>query len=86
MSQPTATDQPSVRDRVQAVVDWLRPIIQADGGDVELVNISTDGVVQVRLRGACVGCPSSSLTLRQGLERNIKLKVPEVRQVLAVED
>jgi Fe-S cluster biogenesis protein NfuA len=82
----TAAGGPSVKERVQAVVDWLRPIVQADGGDVELVDVSADGVVQVRFHGACVGCPSSSMTLRMGLERNIKEKVPEVREVVPVED
>ncbi len=87
-SSPTAeassTDQPSVRERVEKVIDWLRPIIQGDGGDLELVDVSADGVVQVRFHGACVGCPSSTITLRQGIERNIREKVPEVREVVAV--
>ncbi len=74
---------PSVKDRVQSVINWLRPIIQSDGGDLELVDV-TDGIVQVRLHGACIGCPSSESTLKQGIERNIREKVPEVREVLAV--
>jgi Fe-S cluster biogenesis protein NfuA len=62
----------------------MRPIIQSDGGDIELVDVSPEGVVQVRFHGACVGCPSSSITLRQGIERNIREKVPEVREVQAI--
>lgn len=75
----------SVKDRVQSVIDWLRPILQSDGGDLELVDVSSQGVVQVRFRGACVGCPSSSVDLKHGIERNIRDKVPEVTQVVAVE-
>jgi len=63
----------------------MRPTIQADGGDLELVEVSEDGDVVVRLHGACVGCPSSSLTLRTGIERNLQVHVPEVRSVRAVE-
>jgi Fe-S cluster biogenesis protein NfuA len=74
----------SVKDRVESVINWLRPIIQSDGGDLELVDVSSQGVVQVRFHGACVGCPSSTDTLQQGIERNIREKVPEVTQVIAV--
>ena len=81
-----AAQPASVRDRVQSVINWLRPIIQSDGGDLELVDVTNEGVVQVRFHGACVGCPSSSVTLRQGIERNIREKVPEVREVLAVSE
>ncbi len=81
-SAPVAA--PAVRDRVQLVIDWLRPVIQSDGGVLELVDVSSDGVVQVRLHGACVGCPSSELTLREGIERNIRDKVPEVTRVIAL--
>jgi Fe-S cluster biogenesis protein NfuA len=55
--------------------------LQSDGGDVELVDVTSDGVVQIRLHGACVGCPSSSITLRVGIERNLKTHVPEVIRV-----
>jgi Fe-S cluster biogenesis protein NfuA len=75
---------PSVKERVQGVINSLRPFIQSDGGDLELVDVSEAGVVSVRLHGACIGCPSSNMTLRQGIERNIKDKVPEVTQVVAV--
>ena len=75
---------PSVRTRVESVIEWMRPIVQSDGGDVELVEVTEDGVVRVRFHGACVGCPSSTITLQQGIERNIREKVPEVSQVVAV--
>ncbi len=74
----------SVRERVEVVIELLRPVIQSDGGDIELVDVSAEGVVQVRFQGACIGCPSSSMTLRQGIERNIRERVPEVSQVVAV--
>lgn len=80
---PPSADQPSVRERVEKVINWLRPIIQGDGGDLELVDVSSDGVVQVRFHGACVGCPSTSVSL-QGITRNIREKVPEVRDVVPV--
>jgi len=83
--QPAATSSASVKDRVQSVINWLRPIIQSDGGDLELVDVSAQGVVQVRFHGACVGCPSVGSTLQMGIERNIREKVPEVTQVVAVE-
>jgi len=83
-SEPAAA--PSIKDRVQGVIDWMRPIIQSDGGDLELVEVSAQGVVSVRFHGACVGCPSSSVTLQMGIERNIKEKVPEVTQVIAVNE
>jgi Fe-S cluster biogenesis protein NfuA len=75
----------SVQDRVKSVIDWLRPIIQSDGGDVELIDVTPQGVVRVRLHGACVGCPSSTNTLQNGIERNIREKVPEVTAVIAVD-
>jgi Fe-S cluster biogenesis protein NfuA len=69
---------------VQAALAEIRPQIQADGGDIDLVAIEND-TVKVRLRGACAGCPMSALTLKQGVERLIKAKVPEIKTVLAVQ-
>ncbi len=80
----TAPAPASVKDRVQSVINWLRPIIQSDGGDLELVDVSPEGVVQVRFLGACVGCPSQGSTLQQGIERNLREKVPEITQVVAL--
>ncbi len=72
--------------RVQAVLDTLRPLIQWDGGDIELVDVSPTGVVKVRFRGACGGCPSSDAPLRLGIEKSLREKVPEITQVIPVED
>lgn len=72
-----------MKDRVEAVLDKMRPAIQADGGDVELVAISDDNVVTVRLKGACVGCPMSQMTLKGGIERIIKHEIPEIVSVEA---
>lgn len=74
-----------MRDNVQQVLDLIRPAVQSDGGDVELVDVSPSGVVTVRLHGACVGCPSSSITLQTGIERSLKQRVPGVTAVMAVD-
>ena len=70
-----------MKERVQAALDIIRPALQADGGDVELVDVSEDGVVKVKLVGACRGCPMSQLTLANGVERVLKEQVPEVTRV-----
>ena len=77
-------DPPALRDRVEAVLAQIRPAIQMDGGDLELVDVRDDGVVVVRLHGACVGCPSSHITLQAGIERQLRDHVPEVRGVEAL--
>jgi Fe-S cluster biogenesis protein NfuA len=76
---------PSLRDRVAKVINLIRPAVQSDGGDLELVDVTPEGVVQIRLHGACVGCPSSTITLQVGIERNLKAHIPEVTSVEAVE-
>jgi Fe-S cluster biogenesis protein NfuA len=83
---PSATQQPvpTVRERVQGVIDLIRPAVQADGGDIELVDVKSDGVVQIRFHGACHGCPSSTMTLQMGIERNLREKVPEITAVVPV--
>ena len=81
-ANPTAPAD--VHQRVQGVIDLIRPAVQADGGDIELVDVSPDGVVQVRFHGACHGCPSSKMTLQMGIERNLRERVPEVTQVVPV--
>jgi len=73
-----------MKEKVQEVLDKIRPNLQADGGDVELVEV-TDGVVKVRLQGACKGCPMSQMTLKMGIERILKEQIPEVTEVQAVE-
>ena len=72
-----------MREKVEAAIDRVRPALQADGGDVELIEVK-DGVVSVRLTGACGGCPMATMTLRNGIERIIKEEVPEVKEVVAV--
>ncbi|HZW09720.1 MAG TPA: NifU family protein [Phycisphaerales bacterium] len=67
--------------RISKVIELMRPAIQADGGDVEFVEATPDGTVYVRFHGACIGCPSSDITLQLGIERNLRQHVPEVRQV-----
>ncbi len=74
----------TIEKRVGKVLDEIKPRIQADGGDIELVAIEKD-TVKVRLRGACSGCPMAALTLKQGVERLIRAKVPEIRSVQAVQ-
>jgi len=77
------TDRP-LKQRVQDVLACIRPAVQQDGGDLEFVGVSDQGVVSVRLHGACVGCPSSSMTLKLGIERHLREQVPEVREVVCV--
>lgn len=79
-----AAANPPLRERVIKVINLIRPAVQSDGGDVELVDITSEGVVKIRLHGACVGCPSSTITLQMGIERNLKAHVPEIRAVQAV--
>ncbi len=73
-----------MREAVEAALNKVRPMLQADGGDVELVEITEDGVVKVRLQGACGACPMSQMTLKMGIERYLKKEVPEVKAVEAV--
>ena len=71
-----------MEEKVKQVLEKIRPSLQADGGDVELVNVDEQsGVVTVRLQGACAGCPMSQMTLRNGIERILKQQVPEVKAV-----
>ena len=79
--RPVAGD--SLRQRVEAVVELIRPAVQADGGDVRVLDVTEDGVVRLKFSGACVGCPSMPVTLQHGIERNVREKVPEVRAVVA---
>lgn len=79
---PALDPRSPLLERVTAVLERLRPMLRHDGGDIELLGISDDGVVEVRLLGACIGCPSSSMTLTLGIERNLKELVPEVTRVV----
>ncbi len=73
-----------MKEKVEAALKKIRPALQGDGGDVELVEVGEDGVVKVRLTGACGGCPMSQMTLKMGIERILKKEVPEVKSVEAV--
>ena len=72
------------KNAVEEAIDKIRPGLQADGGDVELVNITDEGVVEVRLKGACDGCPMATLTIKNGIERTLKEEFPELKEVKAV--
>jgi len=72
-----------MRDKVQQVLDKVRPALKADGGDVELVDVK-DGIVSVKLTGHCAGCPMSTMTLKNGIERVLKEELKDIKQVIAV--
>jgi Fe-S cluster biogenesis protein NfuA len=69
-------------EEVKKVLETIRPALQADGGDVELVEVTTDGVVKVKLTGACGHCPMSTMTLKMGIEKTLKQKIPGVKEVV----
>lgn len=71
-------------DKVKEVLEEIRPMLQADGGDVELVEVSDDGTVSVRLTGACGTCPMSTMTLKMGIEKKLKEKIPGVKEIIQV--
>jgi Fe-S cluster biogenesis protein NfuA len=77
--------QEELRSRVEEVLSRIRPVIEAHRGQVELVGVSEDGVVEVRLQGACRGCPLAELTLRLGIEQVLKEEIPAVAEVRAVD-
>ena len=80
--QPEAS---TLSERVATVLELMRPSIKEDGGDIELVEVTDEGLVTIRFLGACIGCPSSAHTLHQGIERLLKERVPEVTGVKAIE-
>ncbi len=73
-----------MKEKVETALNKVRPSLQADGGDVELIEVTSDGVVKVRLIGACRGCPLSQMTLKAGIEKILKQEVPEVKEVVAL--
>ncbi len=75
----------SLKSRVAEVLELIRPAVQEDGGDIELVEVCNDGTVTIRFLGACIGCPSSEITLRDGIARNLRERVPEVTDVVAID-
>jgi len=81
MPQNAQTDTGTLFERVAGMIERFRPVIQSDGGDVELVDVTDEGVVQIRLHGACVGCPSSRMTLHEGIERGLRQHIAEVTAV-----
>jgi Fe-S cluster biogenesis protein NfuA len=73
-----------MRDKVEKALEKIRPMLQADGGNVELIDVSKDGIVKLKLTGTCGCCPMSQMTLKNGVERIIKQEVPEVKEVVAL--
>jgi Fe-S cluster biogenesis protein NfuA len=73
-----------MKEEVEAALNKIRPALNADGGDVKLVDVSDDGVVKVQLTGACGGCPMSQMTLKMGIEKTLKQEVPEVKEVVSI--
>ena len=82
--ESTSPERKQLLHRVAAVIETVRPMAQGDGGDIELVDVSSDGIVQVRLLGACIGCPSSETTISLGIERALKDRIPEIKRVVCV--
>jgi len=73
-----------MKEKVKAALDKVRPMLQADGGNVELVEVTADGVVKLRLVGSCGCCPMSQMTLKMGIERILRQEVPEIKEVVAI--
>ncbi len=73
-----------MREKIEAALNRIRPALMADGGNVELIGVESDGTVRVKLTGTCGGCPMSQMTLKQGVERVIKEEVPEVKEVISI--
>lgn len=72
-----------MKEKVEKVLEELRPMLQMEGGDVELIDVAEDGVVKVRLKGACGSCPMSTYTLKLGIEQRLKEKIPEIKEVVS---
>ena len=73
-----------MKEKVQAVLENIRPSLQSHGGDVELVDVTEDGIVKVKLTGACGGCPMSQMTLKMGIEKELRKQLPEIKEVISV--
>lgn len=73
-----------MKERVEKALDKIRPMLQADGGNVELVEVTDDGVVKLKLTGACGSCPMSAMTLKAGVERILRHDIPEIKEVVAL--
>jgi Fe-S cluster biogenesis protein NfuA len=75
---------PIMKEKVQEAINQIRPNLQADGGDVDLIEVTEDGIVKVKLLGACQGCPMSQMTLKKGIQKFLQDKIPEVKEVVSV--
>jgi Fe-S cluster biogenesis protein NfuA len=73
-----------MKEQVDEIIQKIRPSLQADGGDIDLVEVTDDGVVKVKLKGACGSCPMATMTLKAGVERALKQELPEVKEVVSV--
>ncbi|MEM2272841.1 MAG: NifU family protein [Candidatus Bathyarchaeia archaeon] len=73
-----------MRDEVEKAIEEIRPMLRADGGDIELIDVTDDGVVKIRLKGACAGCPFSMMTIRYGVERYLRSKAPQIKEVVVI--
>jgi len=78
------TEEKTLKERVKIALEKIKPALQADGGDVELVDVNSDGIVKVKLKGACLGCPMSQMTLQMGIGRTLKKEITEVKDVVGV--
>ena len=83
-AEARAASSSAIADAVRAVIDEFRPSVVADGGGIELIDVDERGIVRVRMKGACVGCPASFMTLQMGLERRLKERIPGIRAVESV--
>ena len=77
-------EKKTLKEKVETALEKIRPALQADGGNVELVEVTPEGIVKVKLTGACCGCPMSQMTLKMGIGRSLKKEVPEVKDVVEV--
>jgi Fe-S cluster biogenesis protein NfuA len=80
----SATQTQDLKSRVQQVLNTIRPALQMDGGDCDLVDVTADGVVQLKLRGSCGSCPSSTMTLKMGIEKKLMSSIPEIKSLVTV--
>ena len=80
----SATQTQDLKARVQEVLNTIRPALQMDGGDCDLVDVTPDGIVQLRLRGSCGSCPSSTMTLKMGIEKRLMSSIPEIKSLVTV--
>ncbi len=85
MSKPDSDTTETLSQRVEKIVEQIRPAVQSDGGDLELVAIRPDGVVEIRFQGACVNCPSAAMTLKLGIEKHLTEHIDEITEVIAVD-